>query len=200
MEHIFQKGSNSKAFTFISLHGTGSNEEAMLPLAEAFNPDFNVLSIRGNVNENGMLRYFRRLAEGVYDIDDLNQRGDELLAFIVKAADENQFDIQKAVLLGFSNGSNIAINMLLKKDNPFKYAMLLAPMYPIEDIEVNQLEDLNVFISMGKIDPIVSLDDSEYVVSIFENRNAKVTESWTKGHNVSSQTIIDGRNWLNTIK
>ncbi|UUX34300.1 alpha/beta hydrolase [Fundicoccus culcitae] len=200
MKHIYQKGFDQVGFTFVLLHGTGSNEVDILPLADSFDQTFNVLSIRGNVNENGALRYFRRLKEGVYDEDDLHLRGEELLTFIIEASQTYAFDIDKVVLLGFSNGSNIAINMLLRDDNPFKYAMLLAPMYPLEPENLKEQPMLKVFLSMGKHDPIVSLDDSKHVIDLFEARKAQVVQSWTNSHEVSAQTIIDGRKWLNEIK
>ena len=72
------------------------------------------------VNENGMNRYFKRLAEGVYDEEDLEYRGQRLLGFIYEAAEQYQFDLKRTALVGFSNGSNIAINLMLRDKAPFK--------------------------------------------------------------------------------
>ena len=102
------------------LHGTGGDETDLIPLGTALNPNYNLLSIRGEVNENGMNRYFKRLAEGVYDEEDLEYRGQRLLGFIYEAAEQYQFDLKRTALVGFSNGSNIAINLMLRDKAPFK--------------------------------------------------------------------------------
>src|SRR5690625_933768 len=110
MKHIFSKGTNEK--TLLLLHGTGGNEEDLLPLARKIDPDANVLSVRGNVLENGMPRFFRRLAEGVFDEEDLIARTKELHEFLDKAAIENNFDRNNIMAIGYSNGANIAASLL----------------------------------------------------------------------------------------
>ncbi len=91
MIHIFKKGNDESKPTLLLLHGTGGNERDLLPLAERIDPNANVLSVRGNVVENGMPRFFRRLAEGVFDIEDLIKRTEELNEFLNEAADQYGF-------------------------------------------------------------------------------------------------------------
>ncbi len=150
MEHIFREGQNG-APTLILLHGTGGDEFDLLPLGEALNENYHLLSIRGQVSENGMNRYFKRLGEGVYDEEDLAFRGQELLTFIKEAAERYDFDIEKAVLVGFSNGSNIAINLMLRSEALFKKALLYAPLYPVEVTSTKDLSDVSVLLSMGNM-------------------------------------------------
>lgn len=195
MQHVFKKG-KTDAPTLILLHGTGGDENDLLPLGEALNADYNLLGIRGQVSENGMNRYFRRLGDGIYDLEDLEYRGQELLDFIREAAKEYGFDLEKAVLVGFSNGSNIAINLLLRQDAPFKKALLYAPLYPL-DIEDNKdMTDVSVLLSMGENDPMVTLEGSKHVIDLFKSQGAKVTEVWVNSHEITQQGLIAGQQVL----
>ncbi|WP_326008239.1 alpha/beta hydrolase [Staphylococcus haemolyticus] len=150
MEHIYRPGKDN-APTLILLHGTGGDETDLIPLGTALNPNYNLLSIRGEVNENGMNRYFKRIAEGVYDEEDLEYRGQRLLNFIYEAAEQYQFELNRTALVGFSNGSNIAINLMLRDTAPFKKALLFAPLYPIDASTSKDMSDVDVLLSMGKM-------------------------------------------------
>lgn len=196
MEHTFRKGNND-APTLILLHGTGGDENDLLPLGEVLNSDYNLLGIRGQVNENGMNRYFRRLQEGVYDEEDLEQRSRELFDFIKSSAENYDFDLEKAVLVGFSNGSNIAIHLLLKEEVPFKKALLYAPLYPVEVQSKKDMSDMQVLLSMGKHDPIVTVEQSENVIDLFRSRGAKVSEVWVNSHELTQAGIEAGKEVLN---
>ena len=187
MKHIFREGQNG-APTLILLHGTGGDEFDLLPLGEALNENYHLLSIRGQVSENGMNRYFKRLGEGVYD--------QELLTFIKEAAERYEFDIEKAVLVGFSNGSNIAINLMLRSEAPFKKALLYAPLYPVEVTSTKNLSDVSVLLSMGKHDPIVPLAASEQVINLFKTRGAQVEEVWVNGHEITETGLTAGQQIL----
>ena len=195
MEHVYKENKKG-APVFVLLHGTGGTETDLLPLAQALNPEYNVLGIRGNVKENGMNRYFRRLGEGNYDWEDLEFRGNELYTFIAEKAKEYDFKLEDVIFVGFSNGSNIAIQLMLQQADKFKKAMLFAPLYPA-DIEVKEdFSDVNVFLSLGKADPIVPEVESERVIQLFENRNADVTHIWGKGHTLPQEALAAGKAWL----
>ena len=195
MEHVYKENKKG-APVFVLLHGTGGTETDLLPLAQALNPEYNVLGIRGNVKENCMNRYFRRLGEGNYDWEDLEFRGNELYTFIAEKAKEYDFKLEDVIFVGFSNGSNIAIQLMLQQADKFKKAMLFAPLYPA-DIEVKEdFSDVNVFLSLGKADPIVPEVESERVIQLFENRNADVTHIWVKGHTLPQEALAAGKAWL----
>src|SRR6476659_6247575 len=112
MKHIFNKGQDPTKPTLLLLHGTGGNELDLLPLAGRIDDEANVLSVRGNVLENGMPRFFRRLAEGIFDEEDLIFRTKELNEFLDEAAKEYKFDRNNIVAIGYSNGANIAASLL----------------------------------------------------------------------------------------
>lgn len=178
MEFIYHQGQENQPL-FVLLHGTGGNEESLLPIAEMLNHKAHVLAIRGTVSEQGALRYFKRLAESHFDIDDLNQRGKELADFIITYSKEKNIALSSVVLIGFSNGANIAINLLLADKSPFTKALLMAPMYPVDTSHLTEKKDhTKVFISMGKNDPIVTQEQSQDVVNLFTDRHAEVETFW----------------------
>ena len=196
MEHIFKLG-QPDAPTFILLHGTGGDENDLLPLAQVLNPDYNVLSIRGEVSENGMNRFFKRHGEGQYDVEDLNYRTDRILAFLSEAAEKYEFDLNKAVPVGFSNGSNIAISMMLRENTTFKKALLYAPLYPIEVTTDKDFSNAQILLSMGENDPIVPLSESKRLIDIFNSRGADVTTLWVNSHELTQSGVVAGQEVLN---
>lgn len=197
--YIFKEGKTEHPI-FILLHGTGADEENLLPVAQFLNPEASILSIRGNVSENGMNRYFKRHGEGKYDVEDLMKRGEELAEFIEEKAKEHDFSLDNAIYVGFSNGSNIAMNMLLQRDSKVNKAMLYAPMYPIDVEEDVNLADTQIFLSMGENDPIVPVVESERVREIFKARQADVTEFWVNSHEINEASLVAGKNWLENLK
>lgn len=199
-EYIYNEGKADEP-VFVLLHGTGGDETNLLPVAQVLNIDATILSIRGNVDENGMNRYFKRHGEGQYDVEDLNKRGKELHDFIVEKAKEYDFPLDDVVLFGFSNGSNIGINMLLLEDAAFNKGMLFAPMYPV-DLSDNQkdLSDAKILLSMGENDPIVSQEESERVIELFESRGANVAQVWVNSHEINEKNVQAAKDWLTTIE
>lgn len=193
MKHFFQRGSNET--TFVLLHGTGGTEHDLLRFAETIDPNANFLGIRGEVTEKGQRRFFRRLAEGVYDLEDLDQRGQELFAFIEEASENYGFDLEMAVPFGFSNGANIGIHLLFNSKNAFDRAVLLAPMYPVEIEQAPDLSRHQVFLSMGKKDPIVSQEESERVIRFFEDFGADVKTFWVNGHEITHEMMVALKDW-----
>ncbi|MCG1009752.1 alpha/beta hydrolase [Salinicoccus sp. ID82-1] len=196
MKHIYNE-TKKGAPVFVLLHGTGGTEHDLLPLAGMLNPEYNVLSIRGNVSENGMNRYFKRHGEGKYDLEDLEFRGGELHDFITEASEEHGFNPEDVVLVGFSNGANIAINLMLRESAKYKKAILFAPLYPMTLQDSKDLADAEVFLSLGKGDPIVPEDESVRVVGIFEDRGADVTTTWVQGHSLPQEAAEKAKAWLN---
>ena len=197
-EYIYNEGKAGKP-VFILLHGTGADERNLLPVAEVLDAEATVFSIRGNVSENGMNRYFKRHAEGQYDVEDLMKRGQELHQFIEKKAEEYSMALEDAIYIGFSNGSNIAINMMLLDDSKVNKGMLFAPMYPIDTEEVEDLPDTKVYLSMGENDPIVPRAESDRVINIFKDLGADVTEFWVNSHELNGETLLAGKRWLESV-
>lgn len=166
MIHMYKKGNDH---TLILLHGTGGNEQDMIPLADMVSRESSILSIRGNVLEHGMPRFFKRIAMGVFDMESLKQETEHLYSFIQKASLDYQFDLKKATIIGYSNGANIAISMLFTYDNPVGQAILLRPMVPTENILSKQLNETSVIILTGKYDTIVPPEHGEILKKHFDH-------------------------------
>lgn len=196
MEHIYIEGKSPNVF--VLLHGTGGTEHDLLPLAETLNPDFSILSVRGEIQENGMNRFFKRHGEGKYDLQDLEKRGESLFQFIREQSLKHDFKMENIVFVGFSNGSNIAVNMLLKEEAEFKRAVLFAPMYPVDITEnTKDMSELKVFLSLGNNDPMVPEAESERVIRLFKERHAKVSTTFVEGHRLTNEAVLKAREWLN---
>ena len=151
--HRFEPGHRLDAAPLLLLHGTGGDENDLLPLGQAIAPGASLLSPRGKVLEHGMPRFFRRLAEGVFDEDDLRRRANELADFVDQA--RQRYDLAAPVALGYSNGANIAAAMLLLRPDPLAGAMLLRAMVPLRDVPKTDLTGKPVLIVSGQSDPII---------------------------------------------
>lgn len=197
MNHLFQKGSDPGAPTLLLLHGTGGTERDLLPIGHMINPGSSLLSVRGNVLENGMPRFFRRLAEGVFDEQDLIFRTDELYAFLDEAAMEHGFDRQNVVAVGYSNGANIAGSLLFHFRDALKGAILYHPMVPRRGVELPDLTQIPVFIGAGKNDPICPLPETEELTQLLEAAGAPVTLHWESyGHQLTQREVQASAVWF----
>jgi len=196
MKHFFHKGKDSTKPTFLLLHGTGGNELDLLPLAGRIDEDASVLSVRGNVLENGMPRFFRRLAEGVFDEEDLVYRTSELNNFLDEAAAEYDFDRDNIIAIGYSNGANIAASLLFHYQNSLKGAILHHPMVPRRGIELPDLTANNVFIAAGTNDPICSPAETLELVKLLKEAHADVQLHWeNNGHQLTNTEVEAAREW-----
>lgn len=197
MRHIFQQGSDTNAPVLLLLHGTGGNEWDLLPLAQIISPSSSVLSVRGNVLENGMPRFFRRLAEGVFDEEDLIFRTKELNDFLDQAAAEHQFDRSNIVAVGYSNGANIAGSLLFHYKDALRGAILHHPMVPRRGIELPQLSGIPVFMGAGKNDPISPAQETEELNQLLSAAGASVELHWEHfGHQLSPSEVDAAAKWF----
>ncbi|MDQ0976766.1 phospholipase/carboxylesterase [Neobacillus niacini] len=196
MKHIFNKGQNSTKSTLLLLHGTGGNELDLLPLAGMIDDEANVLSVRGNVSENGMPRFFRRLAEGIFDEEDLIFRTKELNEFLDEAAEKYDFDRDNILAIGYSNGANIAGSLLFHYQHALKGAILHHPMVPRKGIDLPDLTGKSVFIAAGTNDPICSPMESTELQSLLEKAKAKVELHWeNRGHQLTREEVEAAATW-----
>jgi|SRR5690625_44517 len=200
MEHIFNKGKDQTKPTLLLLHGTGGNEFDLLPIAEQIDGEASVLSVRGNVLENGMPRFFKRLAEGVFDEEDLVFRTEELNKFLDHAAEKYEFNRSSMIAIGYSNGANIAASLLFHYEDALKGAILHHPMVPRRGIQLPNLQDISVFIAAGKNDPICPPEESEELQSLLKKANAKVELFWLNGgHQLVTEEVIEAKKWYEKI-
>ncbi|GAA4071081.1 alpha/beta hydrolase [Amphibacillus indicireducens] len=195
MRHIFKEGQLDGP-TLLLLHGTGGNEHDLLPIAEMIDPSANVLSVRGNILENGMPRFFKRLKEGIFDLDDLVKQTKNLAEFIDEASEKYQFDRNQVIAIGYSNGANIAGSLLFHYKNVLKGAILHHPMVPIRDVELPDQKQTAVFIGAGKNDPMCPAKESVELEELLANNGADVTVHWERnGHQLTQTEVQAARDW-----
>ncbi|KQL43596.1 carboxylesterase [Brevibacillus choshinensis] len=200
MKHIFRKGTDPNAPTLLLLHGTGGDENDLLPLASRIYPGSAVLSVRGNVLENGMPRFFRRLAEGVFDEEDLIFRTKELNDFLDQAAVEYPFDRDNLVAVGYSNGANIAGSLLFHYQDALRGAILYHPMVPRRGIPLPDLSGVPIFVSAGTNDPICSPQETEELHRLLKEAGASISLHWASyGHQLTGMEVDASAEWFREI-
>ncbi len=183
--------------TLLMLHGTGGTEHDLVPIAKMISPESSILSVRGNVSENGMPRFFKRLAEGVFDIEDLKFRTKELNDYLDEASVKYGFDRNNVLAIGYSNGANIAASMLFHYEDVFKGAILHHPMVPLRGLKLPEMKNLPVFIGAGKNDPICSSEETEELSELLRDAGAKVTVHWEQnGHQLTQSEVEAAETWF----
>lgn len=193
--HLYLPGTSDR--TLLLLHGTGGTENDLLPLGRTLAPDAGLLSPRGRVLENGQPRFFRRLAEGVFDEEDLIHRTHELAAFLGEAAEEHHFDPRKLIAVGYSNGANIAGALLLLRPGALAGAVLLRPMVPLVPEAPPDLQGTPVLLAAGHQDPIVPSENVRRLAALLRHAGADVTLRFENaGHGLTSLTVETARHWL----
>ncbi|WP_079474180.1 alpha/beta hydrolase [Marinococcus halophilus] len=196
MKHIFQQGNDQNKPTFMLLHGTGGTENDLLPVAGMIDNSASILGVRGNITENGMPRFFKRLAEGVFDEEDLMKQTGGLYEFIDTASAEHSFDRENVIAIGYSNGANIAANLLFHYEQPVKGAALFHPMVPRRGIQLPDLTGMPVFIGAGKNDPICRPEETEELAEMLEAAGAAVTLHWEDGgHQLTREEVAQAAEW-----
>ena len=185
--------------TLLLLHGTGGDERDLLPLAQGFGPGLNVLSVRGNVSEGGMPRFFARLGMGVFDEDDVRFRTHELAAFLAQVGQQEGFDATQVVAVGYSNGANIAGSLLLLYPDLLAGAVLWRPMQPLtRDVPaVPTTRRPPVLFNPGSRDPTVDPAATERYAALLTRAGFRLTRHDTPaGHNLTQADIDGGIAWF----
>jgi phospholipase/carboxylesterase len=193
--HHFVPASDPQRSPLLLLHGTGGDEADLLPLGARLAPGAALLSPRGKVLENGMPRFFRRLAEGVFDLEDLKLRTAELADFVARAREA--YGVEKPIAVGFSNGANIAASLLLTRPHILAGAVLMRAMTPFEPRTLPNLGGVPVLILSGATDPLVPPADRDRLAKLFSMAGADVThEVVPAGHGLSPQDVAAAKHWL----
>jgi len=197
--HEFVPGSSSR--TLLLLHGTGGNERDLIPLGRQLDPNAALLSLRGKVLENGMPRFFRRLAEGVFDLEDLKYRTNELADFVTAAAQHYGFSSDQLVAVGYSNGANIASSMLLLRPEALPTAILFRAMVPLHPETQPNLSSVRVWIGAGTNDPIIPISETKALDELLRNAGADVTIRYFQaGHELTMADVEAARDWLTVLR
>ena len=195
--HRFLPAESAAGETLIVLHGTGGDENDLIGIGQAVAPGAAILSPRGNVLENGAPRFFKRLAEGVFDPEEVRLRAEELARFIRGAISSYGLDAGRMYALGYSNGANIASSVMFIEPGLLQGAVLFRPMLVFEPDRQEDLSGASVFVSAGRMDPIVPVDSVERLVELFEAAHAEVTLKWQlAGHSLAPSEVREAAEWL----
>ncbi len=197
--HQFIPAQVAGAPTLLLLHGTGGNEHDLLDLGRRLYPQAALLSPRGQVLENGMPRFFRRLAEGVFDLDDLRQRTHDLAAFVAAASAAYRFDPQRVIAVGYSNGANIAASLLLLHPDVLAGAVLFHAMVPLVPEQLPDLRGVPVFMGAGRSDSMIAPQQTERLAQLLQQAGAGVDLHWEPGsHALNQAEVRAATKWLQT--
>ena len=186
------------SLTLLLLHGTGGEENDLIPVAKMLEiTNASILSPRGRVLENGMPRFFRRLAEGVFDIEDLKFRTNELADFVRDASKTYAFDLNRIMAIGYSNGANIAASLLLLRPEILFSAILFRPMIPLVPEPLPNLSNKRVLVSAGLRDPIVASYQTKDLIDLLIRVGANVSVQWqNSGHELTQRDVKLAREWV----
>jgi phospholipase/carboxylesterase len=193
--HKWLPGTSSR--TLLLLHGTGGDENDLIPMGQTLDPSANLLSVRGRVDEQGAHRFFRRFGEGNFDQENMLNETEALASFLSTASAEYGFDAEQVYAVGFSNGANIGASLLLRHPEALRGAFLIRAMVPFEPESPPALMGTRVLISSGEFDPMVPRANAERLAAILVQGGADVEHVWAAvGHNLTRQELEHGREWL----
>jgi phospholipase/carboxylesterase len=194
VHHFFPGESGA---TLLLLHGTGGDENDLVPLGRELAPGAAILSPRGKVSEYGAARFFRRLAEGVFDHEDLVFRTHELAGFVETAVEEYGLDLSKLVAVGYSNGANIAASLMLLHPGLLRAAVLFRAMAPFEPQETPDLTGMPVFLAAGRMDRMIPPENTERLAEILREAGADLDLRWRNtGHPLTYEEVAEAKEWL----
>jgi predicted esterase len=197
-QHFFQPGNDPTAAPLLLLHGTGGNERDLLPLARALSPDSAVLSPRGDVSEHGALRFFARLAEGLFDPAEVTRRTHALADFIAAATKHYGLDPSRLTAVGFSNGANIAATILQLRPTVLGGAILLRSMVVLDQAATAAaLNGKRVLLLNGNADPIVPVEHPPRLAALLRAGGADVTQQMVPAsHGLIATDVAAAKSWL----
>jgi phospholipase/carboxylesterase len=196
-DHRYLPAGDGSGATLLLLHGTGGNEEDLIPLGQELLPGAAILSPRGKVSEYGAPRFFRRLAEGVFDHEDLLFRTHELAAFVEAAAEEYGFDLSKIIAVGYSNGANVAASTILLHPGLLRAAVLFRAMVPFEPDSAPDLAGMPVFLAAGRMDRMIPPANTQRLAEILTGAGADVDLRWRNvGHPLTYEEVGEAREWI----
>jgi predicted esterase len=183
------------------LHGTGGDERDLIPLGRELDPNASLLSPRGKILENGMPRFFRRLAEGVFDVEDLKQRTNELADFVYRTAEYYKLARDRVVAVGYSNGANIAASLLLLRPEILHAAILFRAMVPLVPENLPDLSSVRVWIGAGDHDSIIPPSEAQRLVELLRRAGADVTIRFADAsHGLTDADVRTARHWFEGLK
>ena len=198
-EHVFIQGTDDK--TLLLMHGTGGDERDLIPLARSLDPKASILSPRGNVNEGGALRFFKRLSEGVFDLGDVERRTKDLAAWIAAAIEHYGIDASALTAVGYSNGANAIAAMVLVHPTALKRAILLRAMVTVTPPRLPDLASTHVLMLNGERDPIIQAANAKRLAAMLKQAGAEVSHTMLEcGHELIADDLRIADAWLHHLK
>ncbi|AOS63565.1 alpha/beta hydrolase [Actinoalloteichus hymeniacidonis] len=196
LHHRFHPGSPD-APVFLLLHGTGGGPEDLVEPARALDPRASLLAPSGPVRERGAARWFRRLAEGVFDFADVEVRARHLADFLDHARDRHDLADRRVVAIGFSNGANIAAATALLRPDSLREAVLFSAMMPLAADPVIALADTRILASNGSVDPLAPAAEADRLIETLRANGAEVSvHRHPGGHPITAAGMAAAREWL----
>lgn len=201
MHYIYQPAAKPATHTLLLLHGTGGDEHDLLPLGKAFGGNFNILSLRGNVLEGGMPRFFKRLGMGVFDEKDVAFRTQEMVEFLKELGPKEGFDPNNLIALGYSNGANIAGSTLVLYPDFLAGAILYRPMQPFRNIaDFKTDRHAPVFMTNGAQDPTINPADTLAYVGLLQKAGFEVSaHTLSAGHGLVQEDLLLSKEWVKRL-
>ncbi|MBK0368329.1 alpha/beta hydrolase [Flavobacterium agrisoli] len=198
LKYVYIASGIPNAITLLLFHGTGGDENDLLAIGKNLGEDFNILSVRGNVLEHGMPRFFRRIAAGIFDEEDLKFRTHELVHFLKSVSRTENFNLENLIAVGYSNGANIAGSIVMLYPNFLSGAILFRPMMPYKNIpSFKSIKKTPILIISGDFDTMVPLLEIELYKDVLTTNNFIVTLNHLKaGHNLVTTDISLAKKWL----
>lgn len=199
MKHIIKENNLNKPW-FVLLHGTGANERDLIPLVEMIDEEANYIGVLGEVRENGMPRFFERYPTGGFNIADLEFRTKQLHDFLCDFFKENNIPQDQVILLGYSNGANMAQSLLLHYPQEYQYAMLLHPINVKKEVDFHSVENTHVFIGAGLYDPICPKVETDILKERLEKAKINVTTVYEPtDHQLTHHEILLAKHWYEAL-
>jgi|SRR5579862_2095189 len=196
--HRWTQGTSGR--TLLLLHGTGGDENDLIPLGQTLDPAANLLSVRGRVDEHGSNRFFRRIREGMFDQENMRLETEALAEFLRTAAESYRFDPEQVFAVGFSNGANMAASLMLRYPELLRGGFLMRAMVPFEPTNPPALGGIRVLLASGESDPMVTRAQAERLAMILVEGGADVEHLWVPtGHNLTRQELDEARKWFSQI-
>ena len=200
-DYRHEAGTDPAAPVLLLLHGTGGDENDLIPLARLVSPNSDVVSPRGNVSENGALRFFRRIREGVFDLEDLALRTAALLKFVKAAAAKHAFSTDRVVALGFSNGANVAASIMLTEPATLQHGILIRAMLPFQPSALPNMKRSSALIAAGRSDQMISQPMTEKLAELMRSAGARIELKWQDaGHGMIQADVNAARDYLRSWK
>ncbi len=196
--HLFEPGTDPGAPPLLLLHGTGGNEQDLVRVGRAISPGSALLSPRGDVNEGGALRFFARLAEGIFEPQEIIRRTHALADFIAAACTHYRLEPARLTAVGFSNGANIAATLLLLRPETLGGAILLRAMVVLDHpAAAGSLTGKRVLLCHGSTDPLVPPDHPQRLAALLRAGGATArVQTIAASHNLTPQDVAAAQAWL----